>query len=137
MGNLFALYGKANCGKSETIRNVFGLLQSKYPSAAVNQIYSGTDIKVIMTGVKGLSVGIESQGDPNSRLGQSLIDFENAGCDIIFCASRTSGMTVNWIKSHSGTYTIDWTHQNYVSAKSGHATNNQTVAGNLIAKAGL
>ena len=54
MGKIFALYGPANCGKSESIRNVFDILKSKYPSATINQIYFGADIKIIITGVKGL-----------------------------------------------------------------------------------
>jgi hypothetical protein len=32
--------------------------------------------KVIMTGVLGKKIGIESEGDPNSRLRQSLIDLK-------------------------------------------------------------
>ena len=136
MGNLFALYGRANCGKSETIRNIFDQLKMKYPTAQINQIYFGSDIKVIIKGIKGLSIGIESMGDPNSRLKQSLIDFENNGCDIIFCASRTRGMTVDWINSHSKKYTIDWTAQKHASANV-RTTNNQRVAQTLIVKAGL
>jgi hypothetical protein len=50
----------------------------------VNVIATGADIKVIMTNIKSLSVGIESQGDSHSHLEQSLIDFENAVCDIIW-----------------------------------------------------
>lgn len=41
-------------------------------------------MKVIISGVKGQIVGIETQGDPNSRLQDSLEDFLNASCDVIF-----------------------------------------------------
>ncbi|MDR0786080.1 MAG: hypothetical protein LBE74_09430 [Treponema sp.] len=137
MGSIFALYGRSNCGKSESIKNVFNLLKSKYPSAKVNMVFTGTDIKVIMATIKGLYIGIESQGDPYSRLEQSLIDFENAGCDIIFCASRTRGMTVDWINSHRGKYIIDWTDQKYVAGKTAQTNNNLLIAQALITKAGL
>jgi hypothetical protein len=136
---IFVLSGKEKCGKSESIRKIFDLLKSEYPSAEVAICSTGDDddIKAIITGVNGLKIGIESAGDPTSRLKQSLIDFENAGCDIIFCASRTRGMTVDWINDHSGKYTIDWTHQNYIEDSTAQTKNNDDIARVLIKKAGL
>jgi hypothetical protein len=94
------------------------------------------DIKIIMTGVKGKKIGIESQGDPNSRLEQSLKDFVNAGCDIIFCACRTSGMTVQWINSHKPKYTPFFINQTIV-ASAQQKQNNNNMAKQLINQAGL
>jgi hypothetical protein len=39
-------------------------------------------------------MGIESQGDPNSRIFKSLPFFVNKECDIILCACRNRGETV-------------------------------------------
>ncbi|MDR0442086.1 MAG: hypothetical protein LBH44_01605 [Treponema sp.] len=137
MGSIIALYGRSGCGKTESIKNVFDLLKSKYPSANVKVIFTGKDIKAIITGINGLTIGIESEGDPGFRLEQSLKDFVKAKCDIIFCASRTRGTTVDWINSHLGKYAVDWTKQKYLSSKQAQINNYQGIAQDLIAKAGL
>ena len=126
MPHLFALQGTGNCGKSDTLIRLFQLLQTKYPSATTQSLHNATkDIAVIMHGVNGLVVGIESQGDPNSRLQQTLSTFAAANCDIIFCACRTSGMTVDWINSLSTNYSIHFVSQARVANNYG-ATNAAT-----------
>lgn len=136
MSNIYALQGKGNSGKTETIKNVFQSLQVKYPSAVMNVLSNNTiDIKVIIN-INGTKVGIESQGDPNSRLQQSLQDFSNANCDIIICACRTSGMTVQWINSHSNQYTITFIQQRYATTNNQSLINSQTAA-QMILMAGL
>lgn len=128
MPHLFALQGIGNCGKSDTLIRLFHALQTKYALATTQALYNGTkDIAVIMRGVKNLVVGIESQGDPNSRLQQSLPAFAGANCDIIFCACRTSGMTVGWVNALSITYSIHFVAQTVV-ANNHNATNAATVS---------
>lgn len=136
MPHLFALQGPGNCGKSDTLIRLFQALQSKYPSATIQALHSGTkDIAVIMHGVNGLVVGIESQGDPNSRLQQSLPAFAAAKCDIILCACRTTGMTVDWINALSAAYSIHFVAQAQVTNNYG-ATNAAT-ASLLMQQAGI
>ena len=136
MSDIYALQGRGNSGKSDTINKVFAELVRKYPSALVQQLSSGTrDIKAILTNVKGHKVGIESQGDPGSRLQQSLQDFANAKCTIIICATRTSGMTVGWVNSLSPPYTVHFIPQAY--ATTNFNANNLRVALNIVAQAGL
>jgi hypothetical protein len=99
MANIFALQGLSNSGKSSTLIELLNQIISKYPQSRVQALQGGTkDVKVIVDLVNGMRIGIESQGDPNSRLQQSLADFRSAKCDIVFCACRTSGMTEDWIK---------------------------------------
>ena len=136
MPYLFALQGPGNCGKSDTLKRLFDALQTKYPSATVQVLHRGTkDIAVIMRDVNGLVVGIESQGDPNSRLQQTLPAFAAAQCHIIFCACRTSGMTVGWVKALSASYSIHFVAQTEV-AKNYGATNAAT-ASSLMQQAGI
>lgn len=52
-------------------------------------------------------VGIESQGDPNSRMVDSLTQLREKGCDIIICACRTSGATLDRVKSLHTEYGYD------------------------------
>lgn len=136
MPHLFALQGRGNCGKSDTLIRLFHALQTKYPSATAQALHGGTkDITVIMRGIKGLVVGIESQGDPNSRLQQSLPAFAAAKCDIIFCACRTSGMTVSWVNALSAAYSIHFVAQTQVA--SNHGAANAATAALLMQRAGI
>jgi len=136
MPHLFALQGAGNRGKSDTLIRLFHALQTKYPRANSQALYSGTkDIAVIMHGVNGLVVGIESQGDPNSRLQTSLTAFAAANCDIVFCACRTSGMTVSWVNALSGTYSIHFVAQTVVATNYG--STNSATALLLMQQAGI
>lgn len=137
MADIFALQGKCNSGKSSTIKLVYNALMNKYPAAQVQNLSPNTkDIKIIISGIKGLVVGIESQGDPNSRLHKSLQDFRNANCDIIICATRTSGMTVAWVKSCSGQYRVHFIPQ-VLASPPNQATSNLAMAQSIITQAGL
>jgi len=119
MAEIYVVQGPANCGKTSTIKEIFKILNTKYPNcikevylpiaarkfwkskqyqAALNFIFNPKnpkdrkkDIKIEMQNVKNFLVGIESQGDPPYlRLEKSLEVFSNNGCDIIFCAERIS-----------------------------------------------
>ena len=68
MSHIIALQGRASSGKTSTLLQVFSDLQAKHPSAMVQILAGRTDLKVLMHGVNGKVVGIETQGDPNSRL---------------------------------------------------------------------
>lgn len=136
MPHLFALQGSGNCGKSDTLTRLFHALQLKYPSATVQALHNGAkDTAVIMRGVNGLVVGIESQGDPNSRLQRTLPAFAAAKCDIIFCACRTSGMTVGWVNALSAAYSIHFVAQTVVA--NNHGATNAATASSLMRQAGI
>lgn len=124
---IVALYGISNQGKSETIKLIYSLIKTAYPRAIFNEIFIGGDIKVIVT-IGKIKIGIESQGDPGSRMSQSLIDFDSASCDIIICATRTSGTTVDTVSSyHKKGYDIIWA-TNYISYEKPHTQLNQISA---------
>jgi len=135
MSDLFALQGRGHRGKTGTLNDLIRLLSSKYNNAQVNIIINGNDKKVIFKNIKGLTIGIETQGDPNSRLQQSLSDFSNAKCDIIFCACRTRGMTVDWVNSLSNKYKIHFVKQTIVN--NNFQTRNMNKATNLMRLSGL
>ena len=135
MSDLFALQGRHDCGKTETLNNVIQLLSSKYNKAIINIVINGNDKKVIFQNIKGLTIGIETQGDPNSRLQKSLSDFSTANCDIIFCACRTSGMTVNWVNSLSKKYKIHFVKQTIVNNNIKNSNMNKALS--LVQLSGL
>jgi hypothetical protein len=136
MANIFALQGLSNAGKSSTLIELLNQLVHKYPNAKVQVLHRGTrDIKVIVDPVNGLKVGIESRGDPNSRLQQSLVDFRNANCDTVFCACRTSGMTVDWVNAMAPPDVVMFVVQS--AAQTGLQAANTAKAKHLMQLAGI
>ena len=136
MPDLYALQGAASCGKSQTLSLLYQTLRTKYPTATVQSIQTGfVEVSVIMSGVNGMVVGIESRGDPHSQLKDSLDSFVAANCDVIFCACRTRGMTVDWVNSLSPRYGIHFVAK--IPVAHNHAAANAAVAASLLKQAGL
>jgi len=106
---VFANWGHARQGKSDTIKRIAKKILDSYPNATTepSQIDYSADINVIIT-ADNLKIGIESQGDPNSRLPDSLKRFSADNCDIIICATRTSGGTVEEVDNLAPKYDIIW-----------------------------
>lgn len=96
MKKLVCVWGSANYGKTSAIIEFDRILNANYASN-IQQIRSlgnsPDDIQRIYR-IGKLTIGIESQGDPNSRQKTSLTLFGKNKCDIIFCASRSKGGTV-------------------------------------------
>ena len=83
---IIALHGIANCGKSSVIKEIDKIIQQTY-SIAVNEHAgqkfrdsndTGDIFKIyeLIHNKKKLQIGIESQGDPNSRIFESLPIFK-------------------------------------------------------------
>lgn len=93
---IIGIYGRANEGKSSSIKLVCQKLLRDYPNTSVPEEvnYSG-DIFVIIN-LGSIRIGIESQGDPKSRMisEDTIRKLAEAKCDIIICATRTGGETV-------------------------------------------
>jgi energy-coupling factor transporter ATP-binding protein EcfA2 len=138
MGNIFALQGKKGCGKTPTLKLVAEILQTNYPQAPIIPLLSNEgDIKIIIeidvkVDVK-VKVGIASQGDPkpNLILPQTLADFAEAKCDIIFCACRNSGDTVDCINNLVG-YAPHFILQ--IILPDGHTAQQETQSNTLVAQ---
>ena len=137
MAHVLALQGPSNSGKTETLIRLCHDLRAKYPDATFESLLKseGRDIKVILRGVRGKTIGIESRGDPNSRLEESLADFVARKCDIIFCACRTSGMTVDWVNALSPRHRVQFVPK--ARANRDPAAANARTAASLMELAGL
>ncbi|OBU10610.1 hypothetical protein [Morganella psychrotolerans] len=134
MAKIYALQGRGNCGKTSTLKEIFNQLKAKYPNAIINIINENSDITIELN-INGVKIGIESQGDPNSRLETSLLHFVSVNCDVIFCAVRTSGMTVQWVNNCSNTHNIEFIPKH--SSSNEHAQTNALQATSMISLAGL
>ena len=97
--------GSENTGKSTTIRMMYEILLKKYPDAAVERRLpkkkdTKKDIRAVLT-IGGIRIGIESQGDPwkkQARLDPSLALFVRLKCEVIVCATRTWGGTLDVVR---------------------------------------
>ena len=106
---IIANTGSGNKGKSSSIKEVYKLLANQYPESVnvIHPLESG-DVKAIIK-VNDVFVGIESQGDPNSRVFTSLGDFRKAGCQIIVVACRSYGNTKEAVeKMDKHGYQVVW-----------------------------
>lgn len=99
----------ADHGKSSSIKAFARLVQSKYQETF--KLIKGSELGDVMAYVtiNGKLVGIESQGDPSSRQGDSLNEFVEKNCDFIVVASRLRGETYNNVVELSKKgYNIIW-----------------------------
>lgn len=128
---IIANWGHAQQGKSDTVKRVARIILDNYPTATTDPtaIDFSVDIKVVIT-IDKIKIGIESQGDPNSRLFESLKEFAKINCDLIICSTRTSGGTVDAVSAlhASDNYEIIWA-TNYRSNEK-----NQDTLNNLSAR---
>ena len=107
MKKVFVLRGTSNRGKTQTIRAFDEFLRQKYPSAIVEHEYrTGVELRVVLS-IDGVKIGIETTGANIKRLKESLDLFVNLGCEVIICATRTTGKTVTAVEALPG-YEVVW-----------------------------
>lgn len=84
------------------------MIKAAYPITTLEEAKFKVDITIVIT-INGKKVGIETQGDPNSRLGASLKHFIKIGCEVIICASRSYGSTVDLVNAAANSgYRVKW-----------------------------
>ena len=139
MAKIIALQGRASCGKTETMHFLRDEIIKKYniPTSAQHLLpkRKSKDFAIWLTGVNNLTIGIVSEGDPNSFLRKDVQELLNCGCDIIFCACRTSGMTVDWLKSFTPAHSLHFEAKRIVQGN--FANENLAQAKDLMRLAGI
>lgn len=114
MKKLIAVRGVKDTGKTCSIKMAYKMLKAAYPRAKTEEVGGGTvDIARVIT-IDGVNIGIESQGDPTGHrirmLDKSLPYFAEMDCQLIICATRTSGATVDGVEEFSKAheYKVKW-----------------------------
>ena len=87
--------GSKEQGKTSSIREVYNILVARYPT---NVYFDYGDIMATIQ-IGDILVGLESQGDPGSRIFDSLKKFMELGCDVIVCACRSYGDTTDAVNA--------------------------------------
>jgi hypothetical protein len=120
MNTIIAVKGTANIGKTSAILAVFDKLV-KCEGVNPVEVEKNGEVKAVLTYTqkqqdqsKTILIGIDSQGDPHSRQGESLHSFADQKCHLIICASRTKSETRSNIENLSNNpehdeYKIIWT----------------------------
>lgn len=131
MKKVIALRGIAKVGKSTTINKVYALLRNKYPTAKIEHEKSTrVEITAVLT-IDGVKLGIESHGDPGSVLEESLRLFARLGCQLIICATRTRGQTVDAVGRLAPSFEVLWFNQ---ENSSDQEFNNNKMAMQIVAE---
>lgn len=141
MKKFIALYGAGSRGKSTTLKMVYKFLDASFellPEKNVRPDEWGTyllkdryDIRVIFA-VNGVRVGLESQGDPNSRLEESLQFFCDNKCRLIVCPTRTWGSTVDCVKKLENDFQVEWIKKTFSDDEQGQESCNKADAKKII-----
>lgn len=95
-------------GKSRCIKAIFHVLKNRWENGEIDlgyKVLKGSDkfenkqdLKVLIE-YCGVKIGLESQGDPGSRLVNSIEEFiKTYESEIIICACRTKGKDARTIK---------------------------------------
>jgi ABC-type dipeptide/oligopeptide/nickel transport system ATPase component len=124
--NVFALRGTSKTGKSQTIRTVVEMLTENHPEASTEHNHTTkVDTRVVLT-INGRKIGIESR-----LINDSLDLFVDARCDVIVCATRTSGATVNAVNALQG-FDIHWVEQPKKSQPYEQILRSMTIARQIV-----
>ena len=137
MKKIFALRGKSNTGKRQTIRTVVEMLSAKQPNATIeHNPITKVDPRVVMT-VNHLKIGIESQGNSTGRLLKQTLDgFARIGCDVIICATRTRGTTIEAVDTLPG-FEVEWLQQHEQSQPTEQILRNIVMARQIVERVEL
>lgn len=99
---IFALWGLASTGKTTTLKLIAREILRQFPDASSNILLDPIpdgDIDKIIIIIGSIVIGITTKGDPNSNLDGRLKILVDEHCSIIFCATRTSGLTVEIVEA--------------------------------------
>lgn len=129
---ILAVWNSGEKGKTESLRHFANLLLSTYPtfipiSPIPANIPTSNDFRLVVK-INGVTIGIESQGDPKTNLKNRLKDLVKIhNCDIIVCTCRTRGETVAAVHNIHNTYGFQriWTSTYQIEDKMQHSLVNQ------------
>ena len=126
---LIALYGRSNCGKSDTLNRLKE--QLRQAGTSVSRIPHPDSDKPETFLYKGLTVCVAPGGDVREIVEGNLRYFTGKQCDVAVTASRTKGGTVDALTEFAANngIGIDWvekSHENWLSRATQRLCNQET-----------
>ena len=110
---IIALYGHANCGKSNTLNRLKMMLRSAGKSISTIPHPWCEQPETFL--YKGLVVSVAPAGDDMNTISSNIRYFDSKKCDVAITASRSKGVTVRLLldlASNIGT-DIEWVQKSY------------------------
>ena len=97
---IYALSNGASQGKTTTVKRIADELHRLFPTAPITPgLTSLSEHEILITlTIKGVKIGITSQGDPGTGLYRRLEQLaDSEKCDLLICTTRSRGETVRAI----------------------------------------
>jgi len=129
---IFALAGRSGCGKSKTVNFIYDLLEKEFEITDKN-LERRYEIEGTFK-INGIIFGIASMGDPCTDLRGRLLALKKQRCQIIICATRTNGETIDAVIELRPSYQTCWDRQKYVDGESAQINNNKKMAQSFVNK---
>jgi uncharacterized protein with FMN-binding domain len=131
---IVAIKNIANKGKTSTIKLVAEKLYLRYLNEKKEFYGEVNEVIDVIIKNKQIRIGIISQGDPTTGLKDKLVEKISNQCDVIICATRTSGETVNAVNdvSKSNNGLVIWTTTYEINDKSLHIKMNNLKSNQII-----
>lgn len=110
---IIALYGHANCGKSNTLNRLKMILRGV--GMSVSSIPHPWCEHPETFSYKGLVVCVAPAGDDMNAISNNLCYFSSKSCDVAITACRSKGVTIRLLEDFArnvGTH-VEWVQKSY------------------------
>lgn len=125
---IIVVRGISNSGKTTSIKTALDVLRNK-PSAVITVLKDGTDL-IVVVNIDGVIVVVASAGDLEEMLKQLIRLIRDIDWDILVCATKSRGKTVDYIKmwsiTLSRTHSCVWIEKQWVPKNQQAAANEAT-----------
>ncbi|MDE9557900.1 hypothetical protein KKJ06_21555 [Xenorhabdus bovienii] len=106
--SMLALKGAGDTGKTETLTLLIELLKSLDGVKCEKHKFKKESVAIFV--INNIRIGISTSGDIESVLDKKVREFIVSDCNVIVCATRTFGVTVEAIKAlaREYQYSLEW-----------------------------
>ena len=127
---MICFWGLSEIGKTPAIKTIW----QKLKNGSNPPLDTSSDDICDIVYLDGHKIGIESQGDPDSKQKEWIDELIKEECEIIICASRTKGSTVEIVESRAKDYGYDliWLSPLSSTQSSLHPYLNSTTSESII-----
>lgn len=126
---IIGLYGRSNCGKTQTLNYLKDILRIKGKSISLHGPHGGDEPETFE--VDGKIICVAPGGDTEKIVKNNIAYFQSKHCDIAISASRCRGGSPKVLNDFAATLstTIEWYHKSNeenLSAATKDAANKET-----------
>jgi hypothetical protein len=134
---IVALWHTGGKGKTTTVREIAKTLLALYPNCTPLYpkppvVPETGDFRLVLE-IKGTIIGLESQGDPKTKLKQRLeVLITEFKCDLIFCTTRSRGETVRAVEQVAQAHDFEQIWTSTYQTRTEHSLVNSLKAKHMV-----